>query len=43
MLLKQELYIIEYKSKIWTGPNTWGWQHGYRLGLQEVLLKPEFG
>lgn len=31
------------RSKEWTGPNTWGWVDGYRLGLHKTIELPGFG
>lgn len=40
----EELAYVAEKSRLWVGPNTWGWVAGYRLSLQEVLsLPPGFG
>ena len=43
MLSKKERQIVMEVSRRWTGPNTWGWMNGYRIGLKEAILKPQFG
>lgn len=42
-MTNQELLLLAEKSKVWVGPNTWGWKDGYRLSLQEALASPGFG
>lgn len=43
MLIKEELKLIYERSKIWTGPNTWGWVDGQRLSIQDAIKQPGFG
>lgn len=43
MLLNAELKVVANRSRIWTGPNVWGWDGKYRLSLEEVISNPEFG
>ena len=38
-----EKLLVANRSDEWTGPNSWGWNKGYKLSLQEVIQKPEFG
>lgn len=42
-MTNNELKLIAEKSKIWTGPNVWGWDGRYRLSLKEAISNPEFG
>lgn len=43
MLNKDELKLVFERSKIWTGPNTWGWVEGERLNIQEAIKHPGYG
>jgi hypothetical protein len=43
MLTVQELVLVAARSNSWTGPNCWGICDGFRLDLDEVLQRPEFG
>lgn len=43
MLTPQEIDLVYVRSKLWTGPNTWGWVDGYRLDLKTALELPGFG
>lgn len=43
MLTDQERIVVYQRSKIWTGPNTWGWLNGYRFDLKTALANPQFG
>lgn len=42
-MTNNELKLIAEKSRIWPGPNVWGWDGGYRLSIQEAISNPEFG
>lgn len=43
MLSIQEIELVAFKSRIWTGPNSWGYVNGYRLNIQEAIKSPGFG
>jgi hypothetical protein len=42
-MTRAELTYVADKSRLWAGPNTWGWVAGYRLTLREVLAAPAAG
>jgi hypothetical protein len=43
MLTKEERLLVADVSRRWTGPNTWGWQDGYRMSLKGAIQNPGFG